>query len=56
MGVSEDYPELYERLEKKKIQGYMERPIVAPDENEGDVHDVSYFVASDYKKYDSSLS
>jgi hypothetical protein len=49
VGVSEDYPELYERLEKKKIQAYLEHPVVAPDENEGDVHDVSYFVASDYK-------
>jgi hypothetical protein len=49
VGVSEDYPELYERLEKKKIQAYLEHPVVAPDENEGDVHDASYFVASDYK-------
>jgi hypothetical protein len=49
VGVSEHYPKLYERLEKKKIKAYMERPVVAPDENEGDVHSVSYFVASDYK-------
>jgi hypothetical protein len=49
VGVSEHFPKLYERLEKKKIKAYMERPVVAPDENEGDVHSVSYFVASDYK-------
>jgi len=50
VGVSENYPKLYERLEKKKINAYMNRPIEAPDENEGDVHSVSYFVASDYEK------
>lgn len=49
VGVSENYPKLYERLEKKKIQAYLNAPVVAPDENEGDVHDVSYFVASDFK-------
>ena len=27
----------------------MDRPVIAPDENVGDVHSVSYFVASDYQ-------
>lgn len=49
LGVSEHYPKLFERLEKKKIKVYMERPAPTPSENEGDVHSVSYFVASDYK-------
>jgi hypothetical protein len=41
LGVNENYPRINELLEKKKIKAYMERPVVAPDENEGDVHSVS---------------
>lgn len=44
-----EYPELFERWQKKVIDRYLNNPAPAPHENEGDVHSPVNFVRSDYE-------
>lgn len=49
INVSEDYPDLNEKLTKIKIKMETEREVVVPPEDEGDVHSIGNYIWNRYR-------